>query len=66
VSPLCGNALDALVARGLKAPVLCIIDEHAGLRAPWGWRGNGLGNLERATAHCSRCARADPVEQGIG
>jgi hypothetical protein len=29
---LCGNALDALVARGLKAPVLCIIDEHAGLR----------------------------------
>jgi hypothetical protein len=39
VSPLCGNALDALVARGLKAPVLCIIDEHAGLRRAVGLAG---------------------------
>jgi putative transposase len=35
------GCLDDLAARGLRAPVLCIIDGNAGCGAPSGWCGRG-------------------------
>jgi putative transposase len=64
------GCLDGLVARGLKAPLLCIIDGHAGLRRAVGevWAGaavqrccvHKLRNLERkAPKHILDELRAD-------
>lgn len=47
--------LDDLVARGLKAPVLCIIDRHPGPRRAVGWCGpprpcSGAVSISSATS----------------
>ncbi len=64
------GCLDGLVGRGLKAPLLCILDGHAGLRRAVGgvWGGGGgqrcgvhkLRNLEhKAPKHVRDELRAD-------